>query len=256
MNLNFPELAAVGRYKNSSQKIRVLSEAWAERNLFCPVCGNPHLGHYGANRPVADFFCENCNSDFELKSKRGDLGKKISDGAYGAMISRVNSNRNPNFFFLSYLENRVRDLLFVPNYFFTPSNIEKRNPLSQTARRAGWVGCNINISKIPSAGKIRIVSDGNSAGVAGVLASAARAKNLFIGNVGARGWLLDVLRCLEKIEGGEFSIDQVYGFSGHLKSLHPQNNFVREKIRQQLQILRDRGLLRFKSRGKYELVAV
>jgi type II restriction enzyme len=61
---------------------------------------------------------------------------------------------------------------------------------------------------------------------------------------------------LEKIEGGEFSIDQVYGFSGHLKSLHPQNNFVREKIRQQLQILRDRGLLRFKSRGKYELVAV
>ena len=99
MNLNFPELAAVGRYKNSSQKIRVLSEAWAERNLFCPVCGNPHLGHYGANRPVADFFCENCNSDFELKSKRGDLGKKISDGAYGAMISRVNSNRNPNFFF-------------------------------------------------------------------------------------------------------------------------------------------------------------
>lgn len=42
MNLNFPELAAVGRYKNSSQKIRVLSEAWAERNLFCPVCGNSH----------------------------------------------------------------------------------------------------------------------------------------------------------------------------------------------------------------------
>lgn len=42
MNLNFPELAAVGRYKSSSQRIRALGEAWAERNLFRSVRGNSH----------------------------------------------------------------------------------------------------------------------------------------------------------------------------------------------------------------------
>lgn len=172
------------------------------------------------------------------------------------MIGRVTSNKNPSFFFLSYSESRVRNLLFVPSCFFTPSAVERRKALSKNARRAVWVGCNIDISKIPSAGKIRIVSGGNVAARPDVLASVSRAKSLFMEDVGARGWLLDVLGRLESMGGGEFSIGQAYGFCGYLKSMHPRNNFVREKIRQQLQILRDRGFVRFKSRGKCELVRV
>ena len=38
--------------------------------------------------------------------------------------------------------------------------VEKRKPLSPTARRAGWVGCNILISKIPKQGIIEIVKNG------------------------------------------------------------------------------------------------
>lgn len=42
MNLNFTEIAAVGRYKSASRKIRALGEARAERNLLYSVRGNPH----------------------------------------------------------------------------------------------------------------------------------------------------------------------------------------------------------------------
>ena len=38
--------------------------------------------------------------------------------------------------------------------------IERRKPLAPTARRAGWVGCNILLEKIPDSGKIFYVKNG------------------------------------------------------------------------------------------------
>ena len=56
------------------------------------------------------------------------------------MIERIQSLTNPDFFFLNYnpctLE--VKNFILIPKYFFVPEIIEKRSPLSPTARRAGW----------------------------------------------------------------------------------------------------------------------
>jgi type II restriction enzyme len=46
----------------------------------------------------------------------------------------------------------------------------------------------------------------------------------------------------------------VYRFENRLAGLHPQNRNIRPKIRQQLQVLRDRGLLEFVERGVYRVV--
>ena len=45
----------------------------------------------------------------------------------------------------------------------------------------------------------------------------------------------------------------VYKFDAKLAKLHPANRHVRDKIRQQLQILRDLGLLEFLGGGEYWL---
>lgn len=100
MNLRFNQSLAADCH-SGSQISRVLTEDWMERNMFCPVCGAPILGHYKANKPVADFFCDDCKSDFELKSKESKtstVGKKIADGAYGTMIERITSLNNPHLF--------------------------------------------------------------------------------------------------------------------------------------------------------------
>ena len=47
-------------YNNATQKARVLTEDWLERNMYCPICGAPILTHFEANRPVADFYCKDC----------------------------------------------------------------------------------------------------------------------------------------------------------------------------------------------------
>ena len=95
MDLNF-DCSLSTAYENKSQIIRVLTENWVGKNIFCPNCGSP-ISSYENNKPVADFYCASCEEDFELKSKKNSIGKKIVDGAYSTMIERLQSKQNPNF---------------------------------------------------------------------------------------------------------------------------------------------------------------
>jgi type II restriction enzyme len=52
----------------------------------------------------------------------------------------------------------------------------------------------------------------------------------------------------------EFTLAQVYAHEAALARLHPQNRNIRPKIRQQLQILRDLGLIEFLGRGTYGII--
>ncbi|MFA5994130.1 MAG: DpnI domain-containing protein, partial [Parcubacteria group bacterium] len=72
-------------YKSNSQIARILTESWVGKEIFCPSCGDG-ISEYDNNKPVADFYCEKCAEDFELKSKKGKIGKKVSAGAYSKMI--------------------------------------------------------------------------------------------------------------------------------------------------------------------------
>ena len=50
----------------------------------------------------------------------------------------------------------------------------------------------------------------------------------------------------------EFTLVEVYAQEARLAALYPGNNTIRPKIRQQLQVLRDRGWLAFGNRrGTY-----
>jgi type II restriction enzyme len=170
------------------------------------------------------------------------------------MIERLTSSDNPNLFLLNYepLSLVVTNFLVIPKHFFTPEIIEKRRPLSPKAERAGWVGCNILLKPIPQSGKIFFVRDGSVEPKAKV--QSAWQKTLFLRqteDVAARGWLLDVMRCIERLGKSEFALADVYGFERDLEKLHPSNRHIKDKIRQQLQILRDKNYLDFVARGLY-----
>lgn len=251
------DVSLIEKYHNNSQKTRVLTEDWVERNLYCPICGQPQIERYENNHPTGDFFCSDCESDFELKSKQcvsGKISNKINDGAYDTMISRITSSRNPNFFFMTYENYSVSNFILIPNHFFTPRIIEKRKPLAPTAKRAGWVGCNIDISSIPESGKIFIVKNNVELNHEDVIKKYAKTKSLKTSNIESRGWLLDTLSCVEKIPEKEFSLNQIYSFENELKIKHPENNFIKDKLRQQLQYLRDKGFIEFLGNGHYRKI--
>lgn len=243
---------SIGAYTSMSQVARVLTEDWVLRNSYCPSCGNKSLQSFENNRPVADFHCVGCNEEFELKSKRGDFYANVVDGAYSTMLQRIGSGNNPNFFFMSYTPRwAVKNFFVVPKQFFTPDVILKRKPLATTARRAGWIGCTIHLSAIADAGKVFLVKNSLVVPAETVKASFARTRFLREKTSETKGWLLDVLKCVESIPSSSFSLENVYAFEGLLGAKHPQNNFVRAKIRQQLQMLRDNGLIEFVAKGRY-----
>lgn len=255
MNLHFEKKLA-DQYTSQSQKIRVLTENWVDNQIYCPNCGHSDIDKYENNKPVADFFCSNCKEDYELKSKKESVGTKIVDGAYRTMIERLQESHNPNFFLLNYdLQNfEILNFLVIPKHFFVPEIIEKRKPLSSTARCAGWVGCNILLGHIPQTGKIFFVRNKQIERKEKVLSEWK--KTLFLREekeILAKGWLLDVMRCVDKLGKREFTLDEVYAFENKLNKVHPENKHIKDKIRQQLQFLRDKGYLDFVSRGYYRL---
>ena len=249
-----PSLAK--RYTNASQIARIITESWVGRYMFCPRCGFPHVSHFENNKPVADFYCPRCANQFELKSQGGTSCGKIMDGAYSTMIDRITGMDNPDFFFMMYHKSNwtVRDFFFVPKHFFTPAIIEARKPLAPTARRAGWVGCNILLSQIPSTGRIPIIENGVENNREYVVEKVRKANSLMISNMDSRGWLMDVLSCVEKIPDLNFTLQQIYAFEVEMAEKHPNNNNVRPKIRQQLQLLRDKGIIEFVRPGEYRKV--
>lgn len=254
MNLEFDN-NIVKNYHSGAQVARALTENWVCQNMYCPRCGNLHINHFENNRPVADFYCPSCNNEYELKSKNGVLGHKVNDGSYNTMIERISSDDNPDFFFMSYSkkELKVKDFILIPKHFFVPNVIEKRKPLASTARRAGWIGCNILIDKIPDQGRIDIISNGEVKDIDSVVNKVSKSNRLKIKDINSRGWLIDVLNCV-KTPCQIFTLEEIYKYEDELYVKHPHNNNVKPKIRQQLQFLRDKGFVEFLGSGKYKKI--
>jgi type II restriction enzyme len=253
MKLGFEETQTP--YESPSQSARAWTEGWVRNQVFCPSCGNATVTQFPANRPAADFYCTSCSEEYELKSQKKKFGPKVIDGAFRTMCDRVRASNNPNLLLLNYdlKQFGVTNLFVVPKHFFVREIIEERKPLAPTARRAGWVGCNILLNRIPPSGKIFVVRDGHLQSKETVLAQWNRTLFLRDESVEVRGWLVEVMTCIEAIGRREFELDDVYAFESRLSELYPHNKHVKQKIRQQLQVLRDRGYLDFISRGYYRL---
>jgi len=253
MKLGFDE--SQSSYTSGSQNARTWTEAWVSAWAYCPHCGSAKISSFPNNSPLADFFCPSCNEEFELKSQKGKFGTRVVDGAFKTKCERLAASNNPNLFLMNYdLKSlAVVNLFIVPKHFFVREIIEQRRPLAITARRAGWIGSNILLSRVPESGKIHIVQGSVVREKELVLAEWQKTLCLRNESPETRGGLRDVMKCVESLGKPEFRLDEVYAFEPHLGDLYPVNKNVKPKIRQQLQFLRDRGFIEFVSRGSYRL---
>jgi type II restriction enzyme len=138
--------------------------------------------------------------------------------------------------------------------FILPDMVIARNPLSASAVRGPWVGCNIDIRRVPASGRISLITDGKPVSPKAVMNSWHRITFLDERqSLPQRGWTIDVMREVDALRQQEFNLDDLYAAAtARLQALHPSNSHVHEKIRQQLQVLRDAGHLNFVGRGRYQ----
>ena len=160
MKLGFEETQVA--YTSGSQNARALTEQWVRKWAYCPNCGASNINLFPNNSPVADFHCASCKEEYELKSQKGQFGSKVLDGAFKTRCERLAADNNPNLFLMNYdlKQFGVVNLFVVPKHFFVREIIEERKPLAATARRAGWIGSNILLGRIPQSGKIHIIRNG------------------------------------------------------------------------------------------------
>jgi type II restriction enzyme len=243
-------------YKSPAQRARVVTEAWAEESLYCSNCSSSSLQRLGANAAAVDFTCPQCDAPYQLKSQSRPFSARITDAAYESMRRAIMADQTPNLFALHYDPAgwHVENLILIPRFVFSLSSLERRKPLRATARRGGWVGCNILLSNIPPDARIPLVASGVPASPASVRRQYDRLRPLAKLSHAMRGWTLDVLNAVRSLGKDEFSLAEVYAAEDTLARLHPENRHVRDKIRQQLQVLRDFGLVEFLGDGQYRLV--
>lgn len=241
--------------RSKSQMARVSTELWAASELYCAACPSPKLLATPANTRTVDFLCPSCNAAYQLKSSSKPFGKRILGASYHATMEASTKGKAPHLLLLHYsAEWVVISLTLVPSFSIPASAIEQRLPLGPTARRAGWIGCNIVLDQVPETAKLNLVTSGKEALSKDIRATFMREKPLDKLGMELRGWTLDVLHIIQDLPGESFSIADIYVHENNLAQKHPGNQNIRAKIRQQLQVLRDIGLISFLGRGSYKRV--
>jgi type II restriction enzyme len=249
------DVSLAADYHSASQQARVLSEAWFAQNAYCLACDTDSLKQTSANTKATDFVCPKCKQRYELKAFQRRPHGSLVDGAFESMMARITAGTAPTLCLLEHTgEWQIRSLTAFHSSFLVPDVIEKRPPLGPTARRAGWVGCNIRLDRIASDGEIAVVSNGVIQSVSEVRKRFQRFLPLAKKSAAQRGWTLLTLRMVRGLKKPSFNLQDMYALEEDFAQVYPENHHIRDKIRQQLQILRDLGVLAFEKRGEYRLL--
>ena len=251
------DLTVARGLSSPSQIARRVTEDWASRSLFCLSCTSDHLVAENPNTPVRDYSCSTCGAHYQLKGSKSPFGRSVSNSAYGIKMEAIAAGRAPHYAFLQYSMDaaQVTHLFVVPGHFLSPACVERRKPLADGARRAGWVGSKILLGRLPAEARVPVVQDGVARHPDDVRREWGRYRFLS-GQLG--GWAADVLYCVRALEREssvkEFTIQDFYRrFEAELAVRYPNNKNVRAKVRQQLQLLRDGKVLRLLGNGRYEI---
>jgi type II restriction enzyme len=248
------DTSVANAYKSAPQRARVVSEGWFAQNSYCLACDADRLYRTPSNTAATDFTCNGCGQRYELKTFLKRPGRSLVDGAYLSPLGRIQAGTAPTLCLLERSDCwRIRSLTAIHSSFLTPWVIEQRRPLSQVARRAGWVGCNIRLDRIPPDGEINVIGAGVACPKAEVRNKFQRFLPLASLPVGQRGWTTLTLSVIRKLGRPQFSLGDLYLREEEFSAFYPSNRHVRAKIRQQLQNLRDLGMLSFEGRGEYRL---
>jgi type II restriction enzyme len=107
-----------------------------------------------ANFKAADVICDFCGFVAQVKavtvSARGQLPKQLLGASWPVQRDRMESHIYLPLFVVTVCGSAADQALYVPADLQVPDMFKPRNPLRETARRAGWQGFVYDLSALPS----------------------------------------------------------------------------------------------------------
>ena len=149
----------LSKYKSKSKINGELSEDFISKHLRCVYCES-QLSKERQGTKCLDHICMGCGKRYQTKGVTKSLNafkKHIREGQFrtngSAYKTRLNSvrNRECDFICVFYttkdgITDSLTGILHGPAYKITEDNVIPCRPLKETARRAGWQGCNLLMS--------------------------------------------------------------------------------------------------------------
>jgi len=247
-----PSLAA--GYRSQSQIARVLSERWFRENAYCIACTGNHLQQMPANNKSTDFVCPACARTYELKSSAKPHKSLLPDGEYNTMLAAIGRSNPPTLVMMTRTSTwSITSLTALHPVFLTPEMIVKRKPTRPRARNQDWTGCDIRLDFLAPDAKISIIHNNIAVNPSIVRKNFRRFDSLNEIKPSARGWTTLTLRLVRSLQKQTFTSKDIYSLEAEFSAVYPGNHHVRDKIRQQLQRLRDMGFLKFHGDATYSI---
>jgi len=128
-------------------------EEYIKNNIKCIRCKNSNFVKCKTNEKSKDLICLECNQKYQIKAKcvtQKQINNiilkkqfKTIGGEYSTTINNINENINYIIIIYEKTSYDIKNILYIKNEYINTECIIPRNPLSPTAKRAGWQGCNI-----------------------------------------------------------------------------------------------------------------
>ena len=255
MNLNC-NLSLGDRLRRNTQRARVITEAWFEAEGYCLNCSSPKVLPTTAGTIARDFVCPVCSQPYELKSAAKAHTRIVQDGGFDSMMRRIRAQEAPALMLMHYSPQWcVQKLIAIHPVFLTPTVVRKRRKphIRPRSGQEYWM-CDLDLTVIPPDGKIVIVDTSGVRPETETRREFHESKRFAEIPVSRRGWTALVLATVRKMGKAEFTTDDIRAYEEAMHAVYPQNSHVREKVRQQLQILTSLGYLERISRGEYRVL--
>lgn len=145
-------------WKNESRIVGEACEEYIKNNINCVRCNNNNFEKCKTNEKSKDLICIGCNQQYQIKAKKvsqkqiinikNEKKFKTIGGEYSTTLCNI--NENIDYLIILYEKHSyiIKTILYINSENINADCILPRNPLSSTAKRAGWQGCNILFNNI------------------------------------------------------------------------------------------------------------
>ena len=147
----------INNWKSKSRIIGEACEDYVKNTIKCIRCNN-NFEKCKPNEKSKDLICISCNQKYQIKAKNVSY-KQVNNikckkqfrtigGEYSTTLNSINEKIDYLIILYEKQSYKILNVLYITNENINSSCIIPRKPLSSTAKRAGWQGCNILFDNI------------------------------------------------------------------------------------------------------------
>ncbi len=152
------QVRQTNNWKSESRVVGEACEYYVKNKIKCVRCDTNNFEKCKINEKSKDLVCMSCNQKYQIKAKSATRKQvnnirckqqvKTIGGDYSTTLHNLSEQIDYLIILYEKQSYEILDILYIRSENVNSDCIIPRKPLSSTAKRAGWQGCNILFGNI------------------------------------------------------------------------------------------------------------